>query len=209
MNIEEIRKELTREEFISKLTGGNDCRFKYNNKIANCPNSIDIDFETEAEYCDNCEECWLGAIKDIKFKGEGIILKQEDVQNQKTYEGWQILKMIKEGKLKEGQELTAILSNEEIGLFVVTIGDNNTYYLRDIKDEEEDVDSWDLLNMTFVVKEKEYLTFEQARKTGKKFKYKDWDNYYPLVNVILKFPYLIQNNNDMNKLLDDKVWEIE
>lgn len=52
------------------------------------------------------------------------------------------------------------------------------------------------------------MTFDEARKTEKKFKYKDWVNYRDLVGVMETFhkSFLI---SEINQKLDEKAWEVQ
>lgn len=80
MDIEQIRKEMTREEFINKIKteeywgeGVNyESSFWYDKytKI-NCPNDIGLESCIGIDKRD-CYNCWLNSIKDdrIKFKNE-------------------------------------------------------------------------------------------------------------------------------------------
>lgn len=52
------------------------------------------------------------------------------------------------------------------------------------------------------------VSFELARRSGKLFKYKDWDWLYSLLDVLhlLKEDYTI---NDINRMLDEEAWIIK
>ncbi|MBN3352128.1 hypothetical protein CF086_17670 [Clostridium botulinum] len=85
MNIKEIAREMTREEFIERIefSSGN---FKYgDNKWFNCPK--DIGGLKDPDRCWGvCEECWKDAIKDIKFKGENSMENKIDHNRDYTIE---------------------------------------------------------------------------------------------------------------------------
>lgn len=60
-------------------------------------------------------------------------------------------------------------------------------------------------NGQIVWKRKEYVSFDSARKSGKKFKHKDWEFYQPLPMVL----ELLSSSENINKMLDSKEWEVE
>jgi hypothetical protein len=111
------------------------------------------------------------------------------VEKPKTYKGWEILKMIDEGDLKEGDKYI-----------------NNN-------DREFIVGAWleptvkAFTTNTFTIKEKEYMSFEEAIKTGKKFKHKDWDGYYNFIESIKKVSW--KSDTHIDQMLEEKVWEVE
>lgn len=79
MDIEQIRKEMTREEFINKIKteeywgeGINyESSFWYDKytKI-NCPNDIGLENCKNKNEGKNCYDCWINSIKNIKFKNK-------------------------------------------------------------------------------------------------------------------------------------------
>jgi len=77
MNINEIAKEMTREEFLNKLNfydGGKGCDGgTFMGREIICPCELDL-FENCKEGS-ICLECWENAIKDIKFKREDENMK--------------------------------------------------------------------------------------------------------------------------------------
>lgn len=124
------------------------------------------------------------------------------------YYGDEILKMIREGKLTEGDKLTGHYADEECVdcRLMVYKNPNDTLNIQDI-DEQEDIDSWDLLNMTFQLKQKEYLTFDEARKSGRRFKYRNWIQFQNLREVMLDLSNY--DGGSISILLNEKAWEIE
>ena len=72
MLIEKIRKELTREEFKKCFKDDEmGIHFEHNNLTYTCPEDLKLeDIENCKSEAWNCEQCWLNAIKNIKFKGE-------------------------------------------------------------------------------------------------------------------------------------------
>lgn len=90
MNIEEIRKELTREEFIKRLEIYASTFFVYKGVSYGCPSCIGLkdtsnDGEDACKYI-NCHYCWLKSIKNIKFKGEDEV---------KSYTNSEVMEMLK------------------------------------------------------------------------------------------------------------------
>lgn len=65
MDIEKLRKEMTREEFLKYEEANND----------HCPDKYDL---KDIKPCGNCSKCWKLAIKDLEFKEE--IPKFEDIK---------------------------------------------------------------------------------------------------------------------------------
>jgi hypothetical protein len=60
----------------------------------------------------------------------------------------------------------------------------------------------------YTIKEKEYLTFDEARKIGKKFKHKNWINFVDINSAL----YIISEKyirDSINEILDEKSWEVE
>lgn len=58
-------------------------------------------------------------------------------------------------------------------------------------------------------KTKEYFTFEEARKSGRLFRHKDWfTRYYDVrgvMDVVIKSSVRAE---EINRILDEKVWEL-
>lgn len=129
-------------------------------------------------------------LKVITFKQ---LMKSDKPEVGKQYKGWEILKMIEGGKLKDEDVVTDRKGEDnEVGYLIHNrVIDYITQY------------------QPFTVKtpEKHYLTFDEARKTGKKFKYKGWDKYCNL-NDILNF-LSGMDNKVINNRLDECVWEVE
>lgn len=128
----------------------------------------------------------------------------------KEYYGDEILKMMREGKLKENDRLFGKYddSDKSINEFIIE-NDGNNLCLKEIINHTnwhtKEIDFWQLLHVIFTIKEKEYFTFDEARKSGKKFKYKTWNNYRNIQEVCRKLPGCME----INKMLDEKAWEVE
>lgn len=78
----------------------------------------------------------------------------------KTYKGWEILKMIDEGNLKEGDK---IISDADI-VYIVDHFTNQRYL--NSTNSNRILTPLALQLRTFTIKEKEYMTFDEARKLG-------------------------------------------
>lgn len=134
-------------------------------------------------------------------------IKEENATN--TYHGDEIIKMIREGSLKENDKLIAYINGEEETTFIIKTDSNGRFYIKEVDSEYDDVDSWDLINMTFSIKEKEYLTFTEAIKSGKKFKHKDWNTIYMTTKEIFNFIIHSGFKESLIEQLDKRVWELE
>lgn len=141
---------------------------------------------------------------------EECTLKEE----KKTYKGWKILKMIDEGELKEGDELVDDWENTE---YIIESKYGNPI-LKFKNNKELDVIFDTLLLRTFTIKEKECMTFDEARKTNKNFKYKDWGfGYLTLLGVLRELDkitegYSLKEKDKLdyyNNIMNEKAWEIE
>lgn len=114
----------------------------------------------------------------------------EKIEEFKTYKGWEILKMIDEGKLKEGDKYI-----------------NNN-------DREFTVEGWleptvkAFVTDIFTIKEKEYMTFMDAVKTGKKFKHKDMEGECKTFGVILSNLAHCYTDDVVSKMVQEKAWEV-
>ncbi|EPY2296344.1 hypothetical protein ACXATC_004037 [Clostridium sporogenes] len=63
MDIKEIAKKMTREEFLKNCG-----KSLFTDYEISCPSDVDI--YKDCNSCSNCKECWKDAIKNIKFKGD-------------------------------------------------------------------------------------------------------------------------------------------
>jgi hypothetical protein len=165
--------------------------YKENNDIyLACSSNKNLLFQNEAFYIQN----------NIKIITYSQLFKPEP--EKREYKGWEILKMINDDILKENDEL---LWNNTLLLYIDKYG--NLIY------EGENTEAGNsILNsiFTFTIKEKEpeYLTFDEARKTGKKFKYKTWRYYYYGLHDILDI-LTYHSDDKINRMLDEKAWEVE
>lgn len=75
MNIKEIAKTMTREDFIRTINcDGNDCVSVLNDYTIVCP--CDTNLKDNCFEGQNCMDCWVNAIKNIEFMGEGEMNKE-------------------------------------------------------------------------------------------------------------------------------------
>lgn len=124
--------------------------------------------------------------------------------DEKQYQGWEILKMINEGKLEEGTTLIDDWNATEY-----TIKKKYDHLILAFKSTNGlDVIVDSLLLRTFTIKEKEYLTFDEARKSQKRFKHRHMNDYSYNIWMVLK-QLSFYCPSDINKMLDEKAWEIE
>lgn len=116
--------------------------------------------------------------------------KEESIIITKQYTGIEILQMIKDRKLKDGD------TYKIVGGLNFKVGGNITPTMASF------------LNDKFtIIKQKEYITFNEARKSNKMFRYKGWSGFYTLKDTL---EYLSTCSYEtINKMLDEKSWEIE
>lgn len=112
--------------------------------------------------------------------------------------GWEILKMIDEGKKNIAFEKA---NGTRMGCLI----DGNGY-LR-YEDGSINVSYAYLMENEFVIKKK-YLTFDEARKSGKRFKHKQFGCDYMRLHEVIG---TLRNFSDkaIDELLDEKAWEVE
>lgn len=147
----------------------------------------------------------------LMWDDDELELLEDDKEESNTYYGDEILKMIREDKLKEGDRLSGYYTDSErVDCdLIVHKNPNDTLNIQDVN-EQEDIDSWDLINMTFSIKEKERVTFTEAIKSGKKFKHKDWRNIdYMTTKEVFNFIIHSGLKESFVEQLDKKVWELE
>lgn len=190
-DIDEIRKKMTRAEFINEGSCPSD--YGLINRFDECSS---ISFH-------NCCKCREKAIKDIKFKDDDIELERklmektlEEAMNReiKKYAGWEIAKMIAEKQLKDEMKFIwhGNLINNEITF--------NVY--RGLLIHE---DSKRMMEVQFLISnldtgyftiEKQYLTFIEAKRQGTP-KHKDKGYSYQDYKV-----------SEFINEMDKKVWYI-
>lgn len=129
----------------------------------------------------------------------------EWIEEPKVYYGDEILKMIREGKLKNGQKFNLYCNNvKQIGVIIEL---NNKNILAYSDDKENPIKSDDLLMFKFGLIEKEYMTFNEAVKTGKDFKYYTWGSYMSLTDIILELKDIDEDR--LEEMFKEKLWEVE
>jgi len=128
----------------------------------------------------------------------------------KHYMGWEILKMIEDGKLKEGDTIVwhngidSLQGKFCINSFKTVVDEAGefidiSYFCHRIKQSY----------FTAEHKEVKYLTFDKARHSGKKFKLKTWECDYKSLSDVLATLYTCYLEDKINSLLDQEVWEVE
>lgn len=121
------------------------------------------------------------------------------------YYGDEILKMIREGKLKEGQKFNLYYNNIKQVNVIVELNNENMLVYSD--DKKTPIKSSDLLIFKFKPIEKEYFTFDEAVKIGENFKYYTWSAYLPLIDVIFEIKDI--NEDRLEEMFKEKLWEVE
>lgn len=225
MNINEIAKEMTREEFLSYIDeeGWLVLPKKFNINPIDCPYKLKLkDFGNTDIQCDisKCKRCWAESIKNIKFKDdlekenninmESKIFKEtiKEVVNSRLYYGDEILKLIRENKIIKGQEFYIYYNNvKQIGITVKWNGENF------ISSDNIKLDVIKFLHFQFQFIKKEYLDFEGAISIsgleGLRLKHKDWDSYVSRQDIMDMIVYSIESKRMSVKDLNRKVWEVE
>lgn len=196
----------TEKEAVEFLRYCDSQELKWYDKDALSEDTMWNNYENKTVY--NCENFKI-EYSDINFykfkKKKKIILYKELLQN--IYIGWEIAKMIAEKQLKEGIKFIwhgNLIDNEII--FKVHRG------LLVREDSKRMMEVQFLINNLdtgyFTIKEKEYVSFDEARKSGKRFKYKEWNTYEDLLRVLWYLLYK-HSNEEANNMLDEKAWEVE
>ncbi|MDF2804877.1 MAG: hypothetical protein K0S61_4782 [Anaerocolumna sp.] len=131
------------------------------------------------------------ALKSLKNWSKELINESVlKVEESKTYKGWEILKMINEGELKDGDKYI----RNDSAIFEIGAG------------LQPNTKSW--AKDTFTIPEKEYMTFEEAIKHKKIFKYKDWECYRGVANAMSKLG-TTYTNEEIEEMINEKAWEVE
>ncbi|NFO31457.1 hypothetical protein FDB41_15095 [Clostridium botulinum] len=178
MDIEKLRKEMTREEFLND-------RSLTNNE--GCPNEYEL---KEYEPCKGimCKECWRNAVKDIKFK--------DDMEDKKLNKELNILQAI---EMPIGTEFEVKLKKPSIILKDITLVGNGKRgrktFINSKINKALDLCE-DYFNAKFIPLTKP-VSFMEALESGKKVKVKcegyfDIDKNYYLISEI--FEKIIKGN---------------
>lgn len=134
---------------------------------------------------------WVTNINNPAFGKDYWLTAYEWIEESKTYKGWEILKMIDEGKLEENTILVSC--GKSAGTLEMFLNGG----IELMKSNEPFV----------IFKEKEYMTFIEAIKTDAKFKYKTWDNYDTLEEAIYDLSNL--SNEQIGEMIKEKAWEVQ
>lgn len=125
--------------------------------------------------------------------------------NQKQFKGWEILEKIDKGELKKGTELVSDVGYTYI---IYEFQPNNPVIaFKNLDGTITYPESPALQNRTYTIKEKEYLTFDEAFKSNKLFKHKN----FPRLGTI---HYVLNELNGyvceaIMSMLNEKAWEVE
>lgn len=187
MDINEIAKKMTREEFLNCID--EDGSLIYNHKNIECPSYIKglKDCAETNSLRVQCYSCWAEAIKDIKFKDD---LEKENIQN-KEYTIQEVFNFPKGTKFKctNIKDIVEIVEdNETKNKFLIIPKYKLICKLNDC---------W--LKEKFILFNKEYMTFYEAKKLGTP-KHK---------NPNIRYDYGKLSANDFVKEMNKKVWEVE
>ncbi|NFG58161.1 hypothetical protein FC778_05325 [Clostridium botulinum] len=199
MDIEKLRKEMTREEFLNDINLTN---------TEGCPNEYKLK-EYESCKCKDitCKECWRNAVKDIKFK--------DDIEVKKLSKELNILQTI---EMPVGTEFEVILDGEKYNMNAkITkakvvgkkqlVWDNRAYIEVVINDS--------ILNAKFIPIQQP-VSFMEATEKGNKIKVQHellescemYTHYFYLRDLM----YNLSNdfdNNDLKKIFKEGKWYIE
>ncbi|KIL06932.1 hypothetical protein SR42_15320 [Clostridium botulinum] len=171
MDIEKLRKEMTREEFLND-------RSLTNNE--GCPNEYEL---KEYEPCKGitCKECWRNAVKDIKFK--------DDIEVKKMSKELNILQAI---EMPIGTRFDFDIETNGVSDFIeVMKGNEEPKILCWNGDKHSRVNvcsSTSVIKLTVI---QQPVSFMEALESGKKVKvkcegYLDIDKNYYLISEIFK-----------------------
>lgn len=161
MEIDVIRREMTRADFLIKYGGGRACPsyFSLNDKCA----------LNECKTPNECHRCLKEAVQNIEFKGEYIKNStrsktiKEINQEPKKYAGWEMAKMMAEKQLKDGTKI--VWHNNSTDKQTVFIMYNHFLTYEESKDAIEIFYLTHDINIGYFTIE-EYMTFNEAKKLG-------------------------------------------
>ena len=136
------------------------------------------------------------------------------------------MKDFRKSDLKDGMVLTIrygskyhLISNEH---YFFTCGQMQGFCALHLKDYDDDLiykddtrqtwDSNDIVKVEYmgetIWERKEYVRFDVARKSGRKFKHQSWVDYVGIDMALGRLAHGVQLKST-NEMLDDKMWEIE
>ena len=168
MDYTDITTELTRKEFVEYLIGNErECCLNYNDEEFGCPSSINLKDYHNLCY-DNCKECWIKAIKNIKFKdkinNQGLTNEEfemiadnvvKEYNKNKVYKASEIVTMIENGQLEDDDVIIA-LDKEEVKIGKIRTEDYSLGYFLD--------------SAPFTIKVQEPVNFSEAVLNDKHIK---------------------------------------
>jgi len=142
-----------------------------------------------------------------KMECKNIITYKELLKKSNTYTGWQILKMIDEGQLKEDMKIIWHNGEDIHREEFVLRNDRCLYSTKYHKEANISYFIHAIGQGYFTIKEKEYVKFDEARNSGKRFKYKEWNEYRYVGKVLYELSK--RDNNTINRLMNEKAWEVK
>lgn len=162
LTIEQVKKSPDGTKFIAQCSGNESLVYIKGDELLKENNHI---------YCHLNDEEEIKHIENIRF-----------AEQKKTYKDWEILKMVREGRLKNGDKFKRVNGD------MFTVGDYITpNWFSEIEFEYE-----------LIEKEPIYMIFDEARKLGIP-KHKD---------INIGYDYGKISANDFVKMMDQKVWEV-
>lgn len=121
--------------------------------------------------------------------------REVDKEQPQTYKSWEIVKMIQDGILKDHD--------------IIIDKYNKWYRVKDIRTGEYETDLFfDDEDNVFTIRTRKYVTFDEAIKSKKYLKYKEWNVFESLKDALYKLgdQYL---SREINNMINEKAWEIE
>lgn len=77
MDIKEITKQYTREEFNNNINGNFMIQFIHGGKMYECPSKLGLKDNCKLN---SCKKCWKQSTENIKFKGESDMNKRKELE---------------------------------------------------------------------------------------------------------------------------------
>lgn len=110
-------------------------------------------------------------------------------------------------------EIENLIKNKQLDKNDIIIDDRKEQYTKDkfILIKETFGENFINMHAPYILKNKNDLdcvSFEKALESNKKFKYKEWNEYYTVNNVFLKLGQLYDDKT-IKDLLEDKVWLVD
>lgn len=127
--------------------------------------------------------------------------------NKKTFEGWELVKALKEKKFKEGTKFKDEFENEYTVTLIPSIP--LEFSLKCNHTADGSTHARQLINRTFTLIEPKLYYFNQVRKMDKRIRVKGWKGSFTLCEALNMFEIKCYSKKQINDCFDKKVWEIE